>query len=71
MLEARVLREAWGQVCERRALPAGTGVKAHPGQTAAPETGWATGDQPNCPRKTMGESPEAGRQSEVHAQLAN
>lgn len=46
--------EARGQVCERRALPAGTGAKAHPGQMAAPETRWATGHQPSCPRATMG-----------------
>lgn len=50
----RSLMEAQGQVCERRALPAGTGAKAHPGQMAAPETRWATGHQPSCPRATMG-----------------
>lgn len=43
--------EAWGQVCKRRALPAGTGAKAHPGQMAAPEIRWATGTNPAVPAR--------------------
>lgn len=52
-----------GTVCARRALPAGTGAEARPGQMAAPETRRATGHQPNRPRTTTGKP--RGRQSEV------
>lgn len=48
-----------GTGCERRALPAGTGAKAHPGQMAAPETQWTTGHQPSRPHMLTG-GPEAG-----------
>lgn len=60
-----VIYGSMGMVCKRRALPAGTGAKAHPGQMAAPETRWATGHQPSRPRATTGEP--GGRQSEVRS----
>lgn len=52
-----------GTAWARRALPAGTGAEARPGQMAAPETRRATGHQPNRPRVTTREP--RGRQSEV------